>query len=131
MVKLIIYCALEEIRIKRPVEGEKETAEINIPQDDVIVQIKWRKVTAIHDTVDTFTLGCIKEYIGKVNSENLTKVQPYTVDMQMDGHKVKIEIDTGCSLTILNEETFKELRKSERNTKLKLNWKRIQDNRSK
>ncbi len=71
------------------------------------------------DSVDTFTLGCIKEYIRKVNSKNLTKVQPYTVDMQIDGHKVKLEIDTGCSLTVLNEETFKELRKSGKSTKIK------------
>ncbi len=71
------------------------------------------------DSVDTFTLGCIKEYIRKVNSKNLTKVQPYTVDMQIDGHKVKLEIDTGCSLTVLNKETFKELRKSGKSTKIK------------
>ncbi len=54
-----------------------------------------------------------------MSSKNLTKVQPYTVDMQIDGHKVKLEIDTGCSLTVLNEETFKELRKSGNSTKIK------------
>lgn len=38
--------------------------------------------------------------------------------MQIDGHTVKLEIDTGCSITVLNEETFKELR-SGKSTKIK------------
>ena len=39
---------------------------------------------------------------------HLRKVDPYTVNMQLDGKAVNFEIDTGCCLTVMNEETFKE-----------------------
>lgn len=39
---------------------------------------------------------------------HLRKVEPYTVDMKLNRKDVKFEIDTGCCLTVMNEETFKE-----------------------
>lgn len=38
---------------------------------------------------------------------HLRKVDPYAVDMQIDGEEVNFEIDTGRCLTLMNEETFK------------------------
>lgn len=44
------------------------------------------------------------------------------MNMQIDRHKMKLEIDAGCSLTVLNEDTFKELRKKWKKLQTKIDW---------
>ncbi|XP_061570028.1 uncharacterized protein K02A2.6-like [Cololabis saira] len=66
---------------------------------------------------DSFTLNCITcrpEYrsklykLGRRSVEHPRKVDPYTVDLKIDEKEVNFEIDTGCCLTVMNEQTFKE-----------------------
>ncbi|CAI5673953.1 uncharacterized protein LOC112847815 [Oreochromis niloticus] len=66
---------------------------------------------------DSFTLNCVKRSqghkrklfkFGHGSVVHLRKVDPYTVDMQIDGKKVNFEIDTGCCLTLMNKATEKQ-----------------------
>lgn len=51
---------------------------------------------------DYFTLKCIKciqsqvYRLGQWSKVHLRKVDPYTVDMEIDGKEVNFKIDTGC-----------------------------------
>lgn len=45
--------------------------------------------------------------LGHRSEVHLRKVDPYTVDIQVDGKEVTFEIDTECCLTVMNEEVFK------------------------
>ncbi|XP_039887198.1 uncharacterized protein K02A2.6-like [Simochromis diagramma] len=66
---------------------------------------------------DSFMLNCVKcsqghnrklFKLGRGSAVHLRRVDPYTVDMQIDGKKVNFEIDTGCCLTVMNEATIRE-----------------------
>ncbi|XP_030580469.1 uncharacterized protein K02A2.6-like [Archocentrus centrarchus] len=65
---------------------------------------------------DSFTLNCIKciqEHqsklyrLGRRSAVHLRKVDPYTVDMELNDQVLTFEIDTGCCLTVTNEQTWK------------------------
>lgn len=54
----------------------------------------------------TFTLKCMKFKLGHMSEVLLRKIDPYTVRIQINGKSVTFEIDTSCSLTVMNEKTF-------------------------
>lgn len=47
--------------------------------------------------------------LGRMSDMQLRKVDPYVVEMKINQKKVDLEIDTGCSLTLMNENQFKSL----------------------
>lgn len=66
---------------------------------------------------DSFTMNCIKcrrEHwskvykLGRFSEVHLSKVEPYTVNMKLNKKDVNFEIDTGCCLTVINKETWKQ-----------------------
>lgn len=54
----------------------------------------------------TFKLRCMEIKLGRMSEVRLRKVDPYTVSIRLNGKCVTLEIDTGCSLTVMNEKTF-------------------------
>lgn len=60
----------------------------------------------------TFTLACLM-------SDVLKKVKPLTVELQGDGKPVNFEIDTGCSVSLMNEGMFMDIWKDSEAPKIR------------
>ncbi|XP_033993597.1 uncharacterized protein K02A2.6-like [Trematomus bernacchii] len=58
---------------------------------------------------DTFLLNKMRFRLGRMSEVHLRRVDPYMVEVKLDSKFVNFEIDTGCSLTIMNEQTFQRL----------------------
>lgn len=61
---------------------------------------------------ETFTLACVK-------TESEKKVKPFTVELQVEDRPVVFEIDTGCSVSLMNEGMFKDIWKDSHAPKLR------------
>uniref|UniRef100_A0A1A7YSF0 Gypsy retrotransposon integrase-like protein 1 n=2 Tax=Iconisemion striatum TaxID=60296 RepID=A0A1A7YSF0_9TELE len=57
---------------------------------------------------DSFPLRSMNFQIGRMSDISMRKVDPYTESMKVNGKRVQFEIDTGCSLTVMNEKTFQD-----------------------
>lgn len=64
------------------------------------------------ESEETFTLACLK-------SDVLKKVKPLTVELQVDGKPVNFEIDTGCSVSLMNEGMFMDIWKDSEAPKIR------------
>lgn len=52
-------------------------------------------------------------------SEELTKVEPITRTIKVNGIKVSFEVDTGCGITILSKQQYSQMRKKTDTAELK------------
>ncbi|XP_041961667.1 uncharacterized protein K02A2.6-like [Alosa sapidissima] len=68
---------------------------------------------------ETLTLHCMKFRLGQMSDVHLRRVDPYMVEMKINGKGVCFEIDTGCSLTVMNEQTLQKLWKDTKCPKVK------------
>ena len=68
---------------------------------------------------ETFSLSCMTFRLGRMSEMHLRKVDPYMVEMKLNGKKVDMEIDTGCSLTVMNEDQFNSLWSETKRPKVK------------
>lgn len=104
----------------KPKKGSKQSS-----------QYRSHKVNAVdvdksdRSEEDSFTLKCIKctqsqmYRLGQRSKVHLRKVDPYTVDMEIDEKEVNFENDTGCCLTAISDETFKGIQKNNKLSSLK------------
>lgn len=65
------------------------------------------------ESEEAFTLACLK------TGTTIEKVKPFEVNMEVNKKIVNFEIDTGCSVSIMNESKFKETWKKEQRPQLK------------
>ena len=64
------------------------------------------------DHVEAFTLACL-------NTEtSMQRIKPFEVNVEVNKKKVNFEIDTGCSVSIMNEKKFNEMWKEKKRPKL-------------
>lgn len=52
---------------------------------------------------EAFTLACL------TTGTSIQRVEPFEVKVEVNGKRVKFEIDTGCSVSLMNETQFREL----------------------
>lgn len=64
------------------------------------------------DDEEAFTLACL-------NTEtSMQRIKPFEVNMEVNKKKVNFEIDTGCSVSIMNEKKFNEMWEENKRPKL-------------
>lgn len=54
-------------------------------------------------------LQFLKYTLGQMSDVHVRRVEPYVVKVKVNDKGVQFEIDTGCSLTVMNEQMFKKV----------------------
>lgn len=75
--------------------------------------VEWEKQDGDRSEEDAFTLNCME------TETSIQRIKPFEVTLEVNEKTVNFEIDTGCSVSIMNERKFKELWSEKQRPKLK------------
>lgn len=72
-------------------------------------QVEVKQEESDSSSEEALPMYFMKYKLGQMSDVQVRRVDPYVVTLKLNNKNVQFEIDTGCSLTVMNENTFKKL----------------------